>query len=781
MHARVRPTGWGAWGLAVEDVSVVFDRFTDQARRVVVLAQEEARLLNHHHIGTEHLLLGLLSLPDEGEGEGVAALALTALGATLEAARAQVEEAVGEGREAPGLHVPFTPAAKNVLEIALREALKLGHNHIGPEHILLGLLRESGCLAVQILVTLGADPRGVREKVLQLLSGHPALSSAPPATSALLDQYGENLTQRARDGGLDPVVGRDREIDRIVVVLSCRTKNNPVLIGEPGVGKTAVVEGLCRRIVAGDVPETLRAKQVYTLDLGLLVAGSRYRGDFEERLKKVVKECRTRGDVILFIDEIHTLVGAGAAEGAIDAASILKPMLARGELQTVGATTTAEYRKYFEKDAALARRFQPVPIDEPTSAEAVEILRGLRRRYEEYHHVSYTDVALAAAVTLADRYVADRFLPDKAIDLIDEAGAWARVRSHGGGRVGGQVDGEQIAEVLANWTGIPVQRLTEEETARLLRMEEELHQRIIGQAEAVRAVARAIRRTRAGLKDPKRPSGSFIFAGPSGVGKTELSKALAEFLFGSEDALIQLDMSEFHDRHTVSRLVGAPPGYVGHDEGGQLTEKVRRKPFSVVLFDEIEKAHPDVFNTLLQILEDGRLTDGQGRIVDFKNTVIILTTNLGTRDISKAVSLGFQAAGGAPDRMAAKVHDELKRHFRPEFLNRVDDTVVFPRLTEADVLAIVDVLLARIDLRLRDRDMGVEVTGAARRRLAERGFDPSLGARPLRRTIQREVEDVLAERILAGDLRPGQVVVVDCEDAGLVFHERTEASAAAPR
>jgi ATP-dependent Clp protease ATP-binding subunit ClpC len=745
---------------------VVFERFTDQSRRVVVLAQEEARLLNHHDIGTEHLLLGLIS-----EGEGVAAQALTALEVTLEAARAKVEEAVGEGREAPGLHVPFTPAAKNVLELALRESLKLGHNHIGPEHILLGLVRDGASVAARILVTLGADPLTVREKVLQLLSGHPALTAGPPATSALLDQYGENLTQRARDGGLDPVVGRDREIDRILVVLSCRTKNNPVLLGEPGVGKTAVVEGLCRRIAARDVPETLRAKHVYTLDLSSLVAGSRYRGDFEERLKKVIKECRTRGDIILFIDEIHTLVGAGAAEGAIDAASILKPMLARGELQTIGATTTAEYRKYFEKDAALARRFQPVPIDEPTSAEAVEILKGLRNRYEEYHHVSYTDVALATAVTLADRYVADRFLPDKAIDLIDEAGAWAHVRGRGDGQIGG----EQIAEVLANWTGIPVQRLTEKETSRLLRMEDELHKRIIGQEEAVRAVSKAIRRTRAGLKDPKRPSGSFIFAGPSGVGKTELSKALAEFLFGSEDALIQLDMSEFHDRYTVSRLVGAPPGYVGYDEGGQLTEKVRRKPFSVVLFDEIEKAHPDVFNTLLQILEDGRLTDGQGRIVDFKNTVIILTTNLGTRDVAKAVSLGFQTADGTQDRMAAKVHDALKQHFRPEFLNRIDDTIVFPRLTEADMRAIVDVLLARIDLRLRDRDMGVEVTDAARRHLVANGFDPSFGARPLRRTIQREVEDVLAERILLDDLRPGRVVVVDCEESALVFRERAEA------
>ena len=748
----------------------MFERFTDQARRVVVLAQEEGRILNHHYIGTEHLLLGLIS-----EGEGVAAQVLAALGITIEAARAKAEDLVGEGREAPGGHVPFTPRAKNILELALREALKLGHNHIGPEHLLLAVVRDAQSTAAQILVTLGAGLQPVREKVLQLLSGHPALTAGPPpATSALLDQYGENLTRRAGEGALDPVVGRDREIDRIMVVLSCRTKNNPVLVGEPGVGKTAVVEGLCRRIVTGDVPETLKSKQVYALDLGSLVAGSRYRGDFEERLKKVVKECRTRGDVILFVDEIHSLVGAGAAEGAIDAASILKPLLARGELQTIGATTTAEYRKYFEKDAALARRFQPIPIDEPTSAEAVEILRGLRQRYEEHHHVSYTDVALTTAVTLADRYVADRFLPDKAIDLLDEAGAWARLKQRGT-----EVGGEQIAEVLAQWTGIPVLKLTEEETSRLLRMEDELHKRVIGQEDAVRAVSRAVRRTRAGLKDPKRPSGSFIFAGPSGVGKTELSRALAEFLFGSEDALIQLDMSEFHDRYTVSRLVGAPPGYVGYDEGGQLTEKVRRKPFSVVLFDEIEKAHPDVFNTLLQILEDGRLTDGQGRVVDFKNTVIIMTTNLGTRDITGKVPVGFQSTHGARadyDRMRTTVGDALKQHFRPEFLNRIDDTVVFPTLTAAEVRAIVDVLVARVDLRLRDRDMGLELTEAARQYLAEQGFDPSLGARPLRRAVQREIEDALAERILIDELRPGQVMVIDHDGSGLVFHQREEAA-----
>jgi ATP-dependent Clp protease ATP-binding subunit ClpC len=610
-------------------------------------------------------------------------------------------------------------------------------------------------------------------------------------------------------------------------VLSRRTKNNPVLIGEPGVGKTAVVEGLAQRIVKGEVPETLKDKQLYTLDLGALVAGSRYRGDFEERLKKVLKEIRTRGDIILFIDEIHTLVGAGAAEGAIDAASILKPMLARGELQTIGATTLDEYRKHLEKDAALERRFQPIQVGEPSLAHTIEILKGLRDRYEAHHRVSITDAALVAAATLADRYISDRYLPDKAIDLIDEAGARMRIRrmtappdlrdfderiaqvrrdkegaidaqdferaaqlrdkekqllgqksqrekewKAGDLDVVSEVDDEQIAEVLANWTGIPVYKLTEEETARLLRMEDELHKRIVGQDDAVKAVSKAIRRTRAGLKDPKRPSGSFIFAGPSGVGKTELSKALADFLFGSEDALIQLDMSEFHDRYTVSRLVGAPPGYVGYDEGGQLTEKVRRRPFSVVLFDEIEKAHPDVFNTLLQILEDGRLTDGQGRIVDFKNTVIILTTNLGTRDVAKAVSLGFQSSEDTEsnyERMKQKVNDELKQHFRPEFLNRIDDTIVFHQLKESEILSIVDLMINRIEGQLKNKDMGLELTDNSKRFLAKKGYDPVLGARPLRRTIQREIEDELSERMLLNDLRPGQTVVVDSDGERLIF------------
>jgi ATP-dependent Clp protease ATP-binding subunit ClpC len=805
----------------------MFERFTDRARRVVVLAQEEARMLNHNYIGTEHILLGLIH-----EGEGVAAKALESLGISLEGVRQQVEEIIGQGQQAPSGHIPFTPRAKKVLELSLREALQLGHNYIGTEHILLGLIREGEGVAAQVLVKLGADLNRVRQQVIQLLSGYqgkepaaagttPGTGEGAPSTSLVLDQFGRNLTQSAREGKLDPVIGREKEIERVMQVLSRRTKNNPVLIGEPGVGKTTVVEGLAQKIVKGEVPETLKDKQLYTLDLGALVAGSRYRGDFEERLKKVLKEIRTRGDIILFIDEIHTLVGAGAAEGAIDAASILKPMLARGELQTIGATTLDEYRKHLEKDAALERRFQPIQVGEPSVAHTIEMLKGLRDRYEAHHRVTITDAALVAAANLADRYISDRFLPDKAIDLIDEAGARMRIRrmtappdlrefdekiaqvrrdkesaidaqdferaaqlrdkektllgqkaerekqwKAGDLDVVSEVDDEQIAEVLANWTGIPVYKLTEEETARLLRMEDELHKRIVGQEDAVRAVSKAIRRTRAGLKDPKRPSGSFIFAGPSGIGKTELSRTLAEFLFGSEDALIQLDMSEFHDRYTVSRLVGAPPGYVGYDEGGQLTEKVRRRPFSVVLFDEIEKAHPDVFNTLLQILEDGRLTDGQGRIVDFKNTVIILTTNLGTRDVAKAVSLGFQKSEDAEsnyDRMKQKVNDELKQHFRPEFLNRIDDTIVFHQLGESEILSIVDIMIARIMEQLRNKDMGLELTHNAKRYLAKKGYDPVLGARPLRRTIQRELEDTLSERILFQELKPGQNVLVDCE------------------
>jgi len=807
----------------------MFERFTDRARRVVVLAQEEARMLNHNYIGTEHILLGLIH-----EGEGVAAKALESLGISLDAVRSQVQEIIGEGQQAPSGHIPFTPRAKKVLELSLREALQLGHNYIGTEHILLGLIREGEGVAAQVLNKLGADLNRVRQQVIQLLSGYqgkePVAAGGPaegtPSGSAVLDQFGRNLTQAAREGKLDPVIGRAKEIERVMQVLSRRTKNNPVLIGEPGVGKTAVVEGLAQDIVRGDVPETLKDKQLYTLDLGALVAGSRYRGDFEERLKKVLKEIRTRGDIILFIDEIHTLVGAGAAEGAIDAASILKPMLARGELQTIGATTLEEYRKHVEKDAALERRFQPIQVAEPNLQHAIEILKGLRDRYEAHHRVSITDGALVAAATLADRYVNDRFLPDKAIDLIDEAGARLRIRRMtappelrdldekiaearrdkesaideqdfekaarlrdvekqlGQQRVEkekawksgdldtvAEVDEELIAEVLAMSTGIPVFKLTEEESSRLLHMEDELHKRVVGQEAAIKALSQAIRRTRAGLKDPKRPGGSFIFAGPTGVGKTELARALAEFLFGDEDALIQLDMSEFSEKHTVSRLFGSPPGYVGYDEGGQLTEKVRRRPFSVVLFDEVEKAHADIFNSLLQILEDGRLTDSQGRVVDFKNTVIIMTTNLGTRDIAKGLQTGFQAGGDLStsyERMKAKVGDELKQHFRPEFLNRVDDIVVFPQLSQDEIIKIVDLMIAKLAQRLRDKDMGIELTTAAKRLLSEKGYDPVLGARPLRRAIQREIEDQLSEKILFGELRPGQTVVVDAEGEGLL-------------
>ncbi|MGC3954400.1 MAG: ATP-dependent Clp protease ATP-binding subunit [Propionicimonas sp.] len=806
----------------------MFDRFTDRARRVIVLAQDEARMLNHNYIGTEHLLLGLIH-----EGEGVAAKALESLGITLEPVRDQVEEIIGQGQQAPTGHIPFTPRAKKVLEYSMREALQINHPYIGTEHILLGLIREGEGVAAQVLIKLGADLNRVRSTVLQMLSGYQskeaATAGAPesgPAQAAatILDQFGRNLTQAARENKLDPVIGRAKEIERVMTVLSRRTKNNPVLIGEPGVGKTAVVEGLSQAIVRGDVPETLRDKQIYTLDLGALVAGSRYRGDFEERLKKVLKEIKTRGDIVLFIDEIHTLVGAGAAEGAIDAASILKPMLARGELQTIGATTLDEYRKYIEKDAALERRFQPIQVAEPSIALTIDILRGLRDRYEAHHRITITDGALTAAAQMADRYISDRFLPDKAIDLIDEAGARLRIRRMtappdlrefdeqiaavrlqkeaaidaqdferaarlrdderklllarsekeeawkvGDSDVPAEVDEEAIAEVLSSATGIPVFKLTEEESARLLKMEEEIGKRYIGQHDAVKALSRSIRRTRAGLKDPKRPSGSFIFAGPSGVGKTELTKALTEFLFGDEDALITLDMSEYSEKHTASRMFGSPPGYVGYEEGGQLTEKVRRKPFSVVLFDEIEKAHPDIFNSLLQILDEGRLTDAQGRVVDFKNTVIVMTTNLGTRDISKSVNLGFSQSNddvGSYEKMKAKVSDELKQHFRPEFLNRVDEIVVFHQLTSEDIEHIVDLMVAEIETRLKDRDMGIELTAAAKALIAKRGFDPVLGARPLRRAIQRDIEDILAEKILFADIHPGEIVVVDVAEEG---------------
>ena len=826
----------------------MFERFTDRARRVIVLAQEEARSFNHNYIGTEHILLGLIQ-----EGECVAAKALESMGISLEAVRQEVEEIIGRGSQPHVGHIPFTPRAKKVLELSLREGLQMGHKYIGTEFLLLGLIREGEGVAAQVLVKLGADLPRVRQQVIQLLSGYeggeggtpeaPQQSSGSDAVGAgaspggrvqssvgersnslVLDQFGRNLTQAARDGKLDPVVGREQEIERVLQVLSRRTKNNPVLIGEPGVGKTAVVEGLALDIVNGKVPETLKDKQLYSLDLGSLVAGSRYRGDFEERLKKVLKEINQRGDIILFIDEIHTLVGAGAAEGAIDAASLLKPKLARGELQTIGATTLDEYRKHIEKDAALERRFQPVQVPEPSVELTIDILKGLRDRYEAHHRVSITDGALAAAANLSDRYINDRYLPDKAVDLIDEAGARMRIKrmtapaglrevderiaavrrekeaaidaqdfEKAAGlrdqerRLGeersekekqwragdleeiAEVGEEQIAEVLGTWTGIPVFKLTEGESSRLLHMEEELHKRIIGQDDAVKSVSRAIRRTRAGLKDPRRPSGSFIFAGPSGVGKTELSKALAEFLFGEDDALIQIDMGEFHDRFTASRLFGAPPGYVGYEEGGQLTEKVRRKPFSVVLFDEIEKAHKEIYNTLLQVLEDGRLTDGQGRVVDFKNTVLIFTSNLGTQDISKAVGMGFSSVGetdaeGQYERMKQKVNDELKKHFRPEFLNRIDDIVVFHQLTQEEIIKMVDLLVGRVSKALKAKDMDLELTDNAKKLLAKRGFDPVLGARPLRRTIQREIEDVLSEKILFGEVGAGEIITVDVDN-----------------
>ena len=829
---------------------LMFERFTDRARRVIVLAQEEARALNHNYMGTEHILLGLIK-----EGEGVAAKALESMGINLEDVRREVEELIGHGTQPVTGYIPFTPRAKKVLELSLREGLQMGHKYIGTEFLLLGLIREGEGVAAQVLIKLGADLPRVRQQVIQLLSGYEGgegqgeggeqgglagAGSGPAAfgggggsrggqqgersNSLVLDQFGRNLTAAAREGKLDPVVGRDKEIERIMQVLSRRTKNNPVLIGEPGVGKTAVVEGLALDIANGKVPETLKDKQVYSLDLGSLVAGSRYRGDFEERLKKVLKEINQRGDIILFIDEIHTLVGAGAAEGAIDAASLLKPKLARGELQTIGATTLDEYRKHIEKDAALERRFQPVQVDEPSVEDTVTILKGLRDRYEAHHRVSYTDDALVAAANLSDRYINDRFLPDKAVDLLDEAGARMRikrmtapeglrevderiaeVRKEKEAAIDAQdfekaaglrdterklgeerrekekqwrsgdleeiaeVGEEQIADVLANWTGIPVFKLTESESSRLLNMEDELHKRIIGQDEAVRAVSRSIRRTRAGLKDPKRPSGSFIFAGPSGVGKTELSKALAEFLFGDEDSLIQVDMGEFHDRFTASRLFGAPPGYVGYEEGGQLTEKVRRKPFSVVLFDEIEKAHKEIYNTLLQVLEEGHVTDGQGRLVDFKNTVLIFTSNLGTSDISKAVGLGFSGSTATDseaqyDRMKNKVHDELKKHFRPEFLNRIDEVVVFRQLSQDEIVQMVELMIARVDKNLAAQDMGIEVTDKAKDLLALRGFDPVLGARPLRRTIQREIEDILSEKILYGEIGAGEIITVDVEN-----------------
>ena len=813
----------------------MFQRFSDSARRVVVLAQEEARKINHNYIGTEHLLLGLIQ-----EGEGIAARALESMHVELDAVRSQVVEIIGLGSTPPSGHIPFTPRAKKVLELSLREALQLGHNYIGTEHIMLGLLREGEGVAAKVLVKLGVDLERLRNHVLKMLSGAPSTGELGgmegTAGTLILDQFGRNLTELAAQNKLDPVVGREKEIERVMQVLSRRTKNNPVLIGEPGVGKTAIVEGLAQAISANEVPELLRGKQLYTLDLGALVAGSRYRGDFEERLKKVIKEIRGRGDIILFIDELHNLVGAGAAEGAIDAASILKPALSRGELQTIGATTMEEYRKHLERDAALERRFQPIKVEEPTVDHTIDILRGLRDRYEAHHKVRITDDAIVAASRLAQRYISDRYLPDKAIDLIDEAASRLRMRamtappyvrdkedqlhklrqekqnaisaqdfekaaqlrdreqeivlditeSEKDWKIPEesqqmQVTEYEITEILSSWTGIPVYQLTEEETEKLLRMEDELHRRIISQNEAVIAVSQAIRRTRAGLKDPRRPGGSFIFLGPSGVGKTELARALAEFLFGNEDSLLQIDMSEYMEKHSVSRLVGSPPGYIGHEEGGQLTEAVRRRPFSVVLLDEIEKAHYDVFNVLLQILEDGRLTDAQGHTVDFRNTIIIMTSNLGTMEIHKAAPLGFHRIGESSlqyDEMKEKITGELKRTFRPELLNRIDDVIVFKELTVEDVKLIAELLLNRVREQLKDHDLRLEVKDAAMKILIKEGFDPSLGARPLRRAITRLIENPLSEAILRGQFTGGHVIVVDEKEDRLIFDVREDTEVA---
>ena len=814
----------------------MFERFTDRARRVIVLAQEEARSLQHNYIGTEHLLLGLIR-----EGEGVAAKALAAKGVELDATRKQVEEMIGKGNATSNGHIPFTTHAKQVLELSLREALQLGHSYIGTEHILLGLIREGEGVGTQVLIKMDVDLGELRSTTIDMIRGNSGdgkgkgdLANAGGVAdktnksgSAILDQFGRNLTQEAAEGKLDPVIGRSQEIERVMVVLSRRTKNNPVLIGEPGVGKTAVVEGLAQKIQEGDVPETLKGKQVYSLDLGSMVAGSRYRGDFEERLKKVLKEIKTRGDIVLFIDEIHTIVGAGSADGALGASDMLKPMLARGELQTIGATTTDEYRKYIEKDAALERRFQPIQVHEPTIAETIEILKGLRSRYENHHKVTITDGALQSAAELSARYIQDRNLPDKAIDLIDEAGARLRIKRlttppelkeldqkvaklsadkeqavkdqdfekaaalrddlekmqaelkakqkawhEGESDVKMVVDEDVIAEVISSTTGIPVFKLTQAESKKLLNMEKELHKRIIGQDEAVSALSRSIRRTRVGLKDPKRPSGSFIFAGPTGVGKTELAKTLAEFLFDDEDALIRVDMSEFSEKYAASRLFGAPPGYVGYEEGGELTEKVRRKPFSVVLFDEIEKAHPDVFNILLQILDEGRLTDGQGRKVDFSNTVIIMTSNVGAREIAKPGTMGFGAGASqlSDKEIKSRAMGELKKLFRPEFLNRVDEIVVFKSLTREQTRKIVDLMVRELRDRLIGQGMSLELTDAAKDLIAKEGTDPIYGARPLRRAIQTLVEDPLAEQLLEGTWGPGDIVLVDVgEDGKLTF------------
>jgi ATP-dependent Clp protease ATP-binding subunit ClpC len=807
----------------------MFERFTEKAIKVIMLAQEEARRLGHNFVGTEQILLGLI-----GEGTGVAAKVLKSMGVNLKDARIEVEKIIGRGSGFVAVEIPFTPRAKRVLELSLEEARQLGHNYIGTEHLLLGLIREGEGVAARVLENLGVDLSKVRTQVIRMLGEtaevSPGGGSSGRTKTPTLDEFGSNLTQMATDNKLDPVVGRAKEIERVIQILGRRTKNNPVLIGEPGVGKTAIAEGLASRIANKDVPDILEDKRVVTLDIGLLVAGTKYRGEFEERLKKIMDEIRSAGNVILVIDEVHTLIGAGAAEGAIDAANILKPALARGELQCIGATTLDEYRKHIERDAALERRFQPVMVGEPSVDETIEILYGLRDRYEQHHKLKISDEALVAAAKLSDRYISDRYLPDKAIDLVDEAGSRVRlinsqlppaakeldkelrqilkekddaVRSQdfdragelrdremeikaeirtiaqtktnaaGGDGVEPVVTEEDIAHIVASWTGVPVNKLTESESEKLLHMEDTLHQRLIGQDDAVKAVSRAIRRARVGLKNPNRPIASFVFSGPTGVGKTELAKSLASYFFGSEEAMIRLDMSEYMERHTVSKLIGSPPGYVGYNEGGQLTEAVRRRPYTVVLFDEIEKAHPDVFNMLLQILEDGRLTDAKGRTVDFKNTLLILTSNIGSKVIEKGGSgIGFEFAEDATEsqynRIRSLVNEELKQYFRPEFLNRLDEIIVFRQLNKVEVTQIAEIMLKEVFGRLTEKGITLEVSDRFKERLVQEGYSPSYGARPLRRAIMRLLEDSLAEEILSGRIKDGDTALVDVDENGIV-------------
>ncbi|MDT9027669.1 ATP-dependent protease ATP-binding subunit ClpC [Rossellomorea yichunensis] len=814
---------------------MMFGRFTERAQKVLALAQEEAIRLAHSNIGTEHILLGLVR-----EGEGIAAKALTALGLSPEKIQKEVEGLIGKGTE-KSQTIHYTPRAKKVIELSMDEARKLGHSYVGTEHILLGLIREGEGVAARVLGNLGVSLNKARQQVLQLLgsndsSNHQGGGNAN-ANTPTLDGLARDLTAIAREGSLDPVIGRSKEIQRVIEVLSRRTKNNPVLIGEPGVGKTAIAEGLAQQIIANEVPEILRDKRVMTLDMGTVVAGTKYRGEFEDRLKKVMDEIRQAGNIILFIDELHTLIGAGGAEGAIDASNILKPSLARGELQCIGATTLDEYRKYIEKDAALERRFQPIQVNEPTAEESIQILKGLRDRYEAHHRVSITDEAIDAAVKFSDRYISDRFLPDKAIDLIDEAGSKVRLRSYTTppnlkeleakleeirkekdaavqsqefekaaslrdseqklreeleetkntwkekqGQENTEVTVEDIAKVVSNWTGVPVSKLAQTETDRLLKLEEILHSRVIGQSEAVVAVSKAVRRARAGLKDPKRPIGSFIFLGPTGVGKTELARALAESMFGDEDAMIRIDMSEYMEKHSTSRLVGSPPGYVGYEEGGQLTEKVRRKPYSVVLLDEIEKAHPDVFNILLQVLEDGRLTDSKGRTVDFRNTVLIMTSNVGAQSLKSNKYVGFNIQDGKQDYkdMKGKVMEELKRAFRPEFLNRIDEIIVFHSLEKDHLKEIVTLMSNQLTTRLKEQDIHLELSAAAKEKIADEGFDPEYGARPLRRAIQKHVEDKLSEELLRGKVLTGQNILIDVEDSEFVVKVKEEEAANTP-